>query len=675
MEAMSDRLARENPARNNVVMRSIEMLVATLAYELARDFVRKLRESGDKDKVALGEHLTKLSGGWKAVSLKSEKGALKFSRLLDKRGIPHNVFGRSVCFPESVSKELKEILKDKNIEKKFGAELVDPLEREVMKLDCKDDREAERLAQSLKDDGIDAVREGSLVISKPTKEEMGRVLALQSELGASVASLQPLSPAEVVERANAGIEDAGKIGGMLPESDPARRVAEAKGALQKAEAAHDAAKTEWLRALESGDGDKIDAAGKVEAATRAQLGKARATSGRADELLSSVRSELTAIMAAPELAGASEAESGLRNALSKLCSAREGLEDARREHEAAKSELAEAVRFGDGGRIDAAREREGKARAELGQAQERTGAAQTSYDERYIEFLSEEKGREALKSQGLKGAEVLAATLDPSQAKAREATLAAYAALYSSGRIEPEPEPEGKDSPERGGNPKAQDAQREVSPERRGEPASESQIKYARELAAKGAISKEELASLGDSPTMGDASELISMGERRLENPERTSGEADDKAQGDKGPKGSPSLADQAMAAERREDIGNNQTTADYVQARPNSNDSDRSTPWSDGDDAPGSGDKDGDGTMDSAEDVDGDGTPDYQEVDEASEAEREDDERAAEDETHTVERPRESPSPAEVVAEAQSASNLLGQASENEKIHNPQSR
>ena len=35
----------------------------------------------------------------------------------------------------------------------------------------------------------------------------------------------------------------------------------------------------------------------------------------------------------------------------------------------------------------------------------------------------------------------------------------------------------------------------------------------------------------------------------------------------------------------------------------------------------------------------------------------------------------RESPSPAEVVAEAQSASNLLSQASENEKVHNPQSR
>ena len=673
MEVMSDRLARENPARNNVVMRSIEMLVATLAYELARDFVRKLRESGDKDKVALGEHLTKLSGGWKAVSLKSEKRALRLSRLLDKRGIPHNVFGRSVCYPESVSADMRKVLEEKGVQRMLGAELVDPLEREVVRLGCANEEVAERLARGLKADGIDAVRDGSVVISKPTKEEMGRVLALKSELGASVASLQPLSPAEVVERANAGIEDVGKIDGIPPESEPARRAAEAKGALQKAEAAHDAAKTEWLRALESGDGNKIDAAGKVEAATRAQLGKARATSGRADELLSSVRSELTSIAAAPELAGASEAESGLRNALSGLCSAREGLEDARREHEAAKSELAEAVRSGDGGRIDAAREREGKARSELGQAQERAETAQTSYDERYIEFASEAKAREALKGRGLKGAEGLAAALDPSQAKAREATLAAYAALYSSGRIEPEPE--GKDSPERGGNPKARDAQREVSPERRGEPASESQIKYARELAAKGAISKEELASLGDSPTMGDASGLISKGERRLEASERAMGTPDHLGRGDKDPNGSPSLADQAMAAERREDIGNNQTTADYVQARPNSTDSDRSTPWSDGDDAPGSGDKDGDGIMDSAEDVDGDGTPDYQEVDEASEAERVDDERAAEDETHTVERPRESPSPAEVVAEAQSASNLLSQASENEKIHNPQSR
>lgn len=73
-------------------------------------------------------------------------------------------------------------------------------------------------------------------------------------------------------------------------------------------------------------------------------------------------------------------------------------------------------------------------------------------------------------------------------------------------------------------------------------------------------------------------------------------------------------IVGETQAAERREDIGNNQTTADYVQSRPNSNDSDRSTPWSDGEDAPGLGDKDGDGVMDSAEDVDGDGTPDHEE-------------------------------------------------------------
>lgn len=74
-------------------------------------------------------------------------------------------------------------------------------------------------------------------------------------------------------------------------------------------------------------------------------------------------------------------------------------------------------------------------------------------------------------------------------------------------------------------------------------------------------------------------------------------------------------IAAESMAAQRREDIGNTQTTADYVQSRPNTGDQDPSTPYGDCCDAPGLGDSDGDGVMDSAEDRDGDGTPDDKEA------------------------------------------------------------
>lgn len=74
--------------------------------------------------------------------------------------------------------------------------------------------------------------------------------------------------------------------------------------------------------------------------------------------------------------------------------------------------------------------------------------------------------------------------------------------------------------------------------------------------------------------------------------------------------------ADEALSRETRkaelhEDISNSKTTADCVQARPDTHNGDLSTPYADGQDAPGTGDTDGDGIRDAAEDRDGDGIPD----------------------------------------------------------------
>lgn len=74
--------------------------------------------------------------------------------------------------------------------------------------------------------------------------------------------------------------------------------------------------------------------------------------------------------------------------------------------------------------------------------------------------------------------------------------------------------------------------------------------------------------------------------------------------------------ADEALSRETRkaelhEDISNSKTTADCVQARPDTHNGDLSTPYADGQDAPGTGDSDGDGIRDAAEDRDGDGVPD----------------------------------------------------------------
>ena len=70
-------------------------------------------------------------------------------------------------------------------------------------------------------------------------------------------------------------------------------------------------------------------------------------------------------------------------------------------------------------------------------------------------------------------------------------------------------------------------------------------------------------------------------------------------------------LSRETRKAELHEDISNSKMTADCVQARPDTHNGDLSTPYADGQDAPGTGDSDGDGIRDAAEDRDGDGVPD----------------------------------------------------------------
>lgn len=76
-------------------------------------------------------------------------------------------------------------------------------------------------------------------------------------------------------------------------------------------------------------------------------------------------------------------------------------------------------------------------------------------------------------------------------------------------------------------------------------------------------------------------------------------------------PKQGKDLFERAQEAARNEDIGWTREHPQDIQAQPPAHDSDPSTPWPDGADAPGSGDKDHDGIPDNAEDRDGDGTPD----------------------------------------------------------------
>lgn len=125
----------------------------------------------------------------------------------------------------------------------------------------------------------------------------------------------------------------------------------------------------------------------------------------------------------------------------------------------------------------------------------------------------------------------------------------------------------------------------------RDEPATEKQLQYINDLCDQGKISPEQMATFSLGATKRAATKLITAAEG--------SGEL------------GPDIARDAQAAMRREDVGNVETTADYVQSRPNAGDQDRSTPYADQCDPSGAGDANGDGIRDAAQDRDGDGVID----------------------------------------------------------------
>lgn len=125
----------------------------------------------------------------------------------------------------------------------------------------------------------------------------------------------------------------------------------------------------------------------------------------------------------------------------------------------------------------------------------------------------------------------------------------------------------------------------------RDEPATEKQLQYINDLCDQGKISPEQMATFSLGATKRAATELITAAVG--------SGEL------------GPDIARDAQAAMRREDVGNVETTADYVHSRPNAGDQDRSTPYADQCDPSGAGDANGDGIRDAAQDRDGDGVID----------------------------------------------------------------
>lgn len=125
----------------------------------------------------------------------------------------------------------------------------------------------------------------------------------------------------------------------------------------------------------------------------------------------------------------------------------------------------------------------------------------------------------------------------------------------------------------------------------RDEPATGRQLQYISDLYAQGKIAPEQMATFSLGATKRAATELITAAVG--------SGEL------------GPDIARDAQAAMRREDVGNVETTADYVQSRPNAGDQDRSTPYADQCDPSGAGDANGDGIRDAAQDRDGDGVID----------------------------------------------------------------
>lgn len=125
----------------------------------------------------------------------------------------------------------------------------------------------------------------------------------------------------------------------------------------------------------------------------------------------------------------------------------------------------------------------------------------------------------------------------------------------------------------------------------RDEPATGRQLQYISDLYDQGKIAPEQMATFSLGATKRAATELITAAVG--------SGEL------------GPDIARDAQAAMRREDVGNVETTADYVQSRPNAGDQDRSTPYPDQCDPAGAGDANGDGIRDAAQDRDGDGVID----------------------------------------------------------------
>ena len=119
-----------------------------------------------------------------------------------------------------------------------------------------------------------------------------------------------------------------------------------------------------------------------------------------------------------------------------------------------------------------------------------------------------------------------------------------------------------------------------------------------------GAISQEQYDGFMADPTFRSARELLNSvpDVRPIHDEARDAGRDD-------------AIIEGSFAAQRREDIGNTQTTADYVQSRSNTGDMDRSTPYGDQCDPAGAGDRDGDGIKDAAEDRDGDGIKDSDEL------------------------------------------------------------
>ena len=144
--------------------------------------------------------------------------------------------------------------------------------------------------------------------------------------------------------------------------------------------------------------------------------------------------------------------------------------------------------------------------------------------------------------------------------------------------------------------------------------ATRRQAKLIDDLHRKGVISDKEIEDFKANPTMQAARDLLNRhGDEAGKLPDvdkagNVQEQAADKVSEVKDVSRDDAIIEGSFAAQRREDIGNTQTTAEYVQARPNTGDMDKTTPYGDQCDPAGAGDRDGDGIKDAAEDHDLDG-------------------------------------------------------------------